>query len=155
MEKIMKSGETRPIRQVTDLAIAGVLALSLVACGEQPSAERIGKGSDGAAPPAQRPLDQGTDTAAGKLDQAERVAGDYASKGGKAIDDATLAALVKSALIAEPGLKALSIDVETTGGVVTLRGTADSANDGEKAVRVASQVRGVKAVENKMMVVKG
>jgi osmotically-inducible protein OsmY len=59
---------------------------------------------------------------------------------------------VKSALVTEPDLKAGDINVETTNGVVTLQGTADSAENRQKAAQVASNVEGVKAVKNQIVV---
>ncbi len=67
---------------------------------------------------------------------------------GSAIDDSTITAKVKSALIDDPDTKAGDIKVETRGGVVQLSGFV--ANEAQKtaAAKVAQSVSGVKAVEN-------
>jgi hyperosmotically inducible periplasmic protein len=62
------------------------------------------------------------------------------------IDDTALTAKVKAALVAEPGLKSIPIDVETKSSVVTLTGTVGSAVEKAKAVQVAENVQGVKSV---------
>ena len=69
--------------------------------------------------------------------------------------DGALAARVKSALETEPKLHAAGIDVTAAEGTVTLWGT--TVNDGERvrAAKLASGVDGVKAVENRLSVVKG
>ena len=69
--------------------------------------------------------------------------------------DGELAARVKKALEAEPKIHAAGIDVTAAEGTVTLWGT--TVNDGERvrAAKLASGVDGVKAVENRITVVKG
>jgi len=69
--------------------------------------------------------------------------------------DGALAARVKKALEAEPKIHAAGIDVTAAEGTVTLWGT--TVNDGERrrAANLASGVDGVKAVENKIAIVKG
>jgi hyperosmotically inducible protein len=69
--------------------------------------------------------------------------------------DGELAVRVKKALEAEPKIHAAGIDVTAAEGTVTLWGT--TVNDGERdrAAKLASGVDGVKAVENRISVVKG
>ena len=55
-------------------------------------------------------------------------------------------------MLSEPGLKVLQINVETNNGVVTLTGTADSADSREKAKVIAGAVAGVKSVDNRLVV---
>lgn len=84
-----------------------------------------------------------TETAGRKLDRATDQAG-------AAIDDAAITAKVKAALIAEPGLSAMQIDVDTDKGVVTLSGSVDSLSTSEKAKTLADSVAGVKEVQNRL-----
>jgi hypothetical protein len=123
------------------IAAVAVLALGLGACDQRPSTERAGKNVDRSVADAGRQLQDAGKTAEGKLSEA-----------GKAIDDASVTTKVKSALVTEPDLKAGDINVETTNGVVTLQGTADSAENRQKAAQVASNVEGVKAVKNQIVV---
>jgi hyperosmotically inducible periplasmic protein len=73
-------------------------------------------------------------------------------KAGDKIGDAAITGKVKSALIADPDVKALQIDVDTKDNVVTLNGTADSQAHADKAVTVAKGVDGVKSVDSKLTV---
>ena len=74
------------------------------------------------------------------------------ARAGDAIGDAAITAKVKTALIADPDVKALRIDVDTKDGVVTLNGTADQSANADKAVAIAKRIDGVKSVENRLTV---
>ena len=159
----MNPTEHKHMNRALIVALAGALSLGVGACGEKPSQDKFGQNS-------QRPgdstadkervgeaskMDRAADTAERKLENAGNAISENTREAGKAIEDAALTAKVKSALIAEPNLKALSINVDTTGGVVTLKGTADSQQNRSKAEQVASNVEGVRTVRNELLVVKG
>jgi hyperosmotically inducible periplasmic protein len=74
------------------------------------------------------------------------------SKAGDAVGDAAITGKVKTALIADPDVKALRIDVDTKDNVVTLNGTADTRAHADKAATVAQGVEGVKSVDNRLRV---
>ncbi|MEO7007840.1 MAG: BON domain-containing protein [Caldimonas sp.] len=74
------------------------------------------------------------------------------SRAGDAVSDAALTTKVKSALLADPNVKGLRIDVDTHEGTVTLNGSADSAANMERAATVARSVSGVKSVDNRLSV---
>ena len=67
---------------------------------------------------------------------------------GGAIDDSTITAKVKTALIESADTKANDIKVETRGGVVQLSGFVSSQAQKDAATKAAKSVTGVKAVEN-------
>ena len=69
-----------------------------------------------------------------------------------AIDDATITTKVKAAVLAEPGLKSLKIDVDTKDAVVTLAGTVDSPELKQRAMQVAQNVGGVRSVVDNLVV---
>jgi hyperosmotically inducible periplasmic protein len=71
---------------------------------------------------------------------------------GEYIDDATVTAKVKAAVLAEPGLRTLQIGVETYKDVVQLSGFVDSAQAKSHAGVVALAVPGVKSVRNNLVV---
>lgn len=75
-----------------------------------------------------------------------------AERAGAAIDDATLTARIKSALIAHPDLKGLSIDVDTVQNVVSLNGTVATDAAKKQAEQIARGVEGVKGVNNNLAV---
>jgi hyperosmotically inducible protein len=64
--------------------------------------------------------------------------------------DAALTAEVKSLLIAEPGIRAFDINVDTYNSTVALKGTVKSGAQRALAERVARKARGVKAVHNEL-----
>lgn len=69
---------------------------------------------------------------------------------GEYVDDSVITTKVKAAILQEPTLKVAEINVETFKGVVQLSGFVQSQADINTAVRVASQVGGVKSVKNDM-----
>jgi hyperosmotically inducible protein len=71
---------------------------------------------------------------------------------GAALDDATITAHVKTALLNDPQVSALKIDVSTTNGVVTMSGTVRSKGEEERAIQLARQVSGVKEVKSTLEV---
>ena len=71
---------------------------------------------------------------------------------GEYLDDSVITAKVKSAILAEPGLKSAEINVETFKGVVQLSGFVSSQANADSAVMVAKGVNGVKSVKNDMRV---
>ncbi len=97
-----------------------------------------------------------TETVGQKMDRtADKMATatDRATtKAAAAVDDAAITTKVKTAVIAEPGLSALKIDVDTKDGVVTLTGTVDSAAMKDRAQQVAQGVSGVRSVVDNLVV---
>lgn len=67
---------------------------------------------------------------------------------GEYIDDTAITTKVKAAFVRDKVVSAGDISVETFKGSVQLSGFADSPSEIEQAVRVASQVPGVKSVRN-------
>lgn len=107
---------------------------------------------------------KGTDTTAGeKLDntiaegeQDSREAGAYVEQKTdqtvQVIDDAAITTALKAKLVADDELKALDINVDTVGGVVTLTGMAPSATAKDRATEIANTVDGVSTVNNNLTV---
>ena len=67
---------------------------------------------------------------------------------GAYMDDSWITTKVKTAILNEPSLKVMQINVETYKGVVQLSGFVDSAASQAKAVEVARSVQGVTSVKN-------
>lgn len=97
-------------------------------------------------------IDQARDNVGEKMDQAASQMQEQAANAGDKIDDAAITAKVKTALVAEPGLKALQIDVDTADGVVMLSGAVDSPSSIDRATQVVQAVPGVKSVDNRLTV---
>ena len=136
----MKVAESLKLIGVTTLLIVG-----LAACDKPGPAETAGK-----------KIDQATEKAANKVEQTVDKIGDKMSeqgaKAGMAIEDTEITAKVKAAIFAEPGLKTLQISVDTIKGVVILNGTVNSQANSDMAQALASAVKGVKDVDNKLAI---
>jgi hypothetical protein len=68
------------------------------------------------------------------------------------VADAAITAEVKAKFLAEKGLDSLDLKVETSNGVVTLRGQVVNAAQSSLAERVAQTAKGVREVQNKISV---
>jgi len=71
---------------------------------------------------------------------------------GEYVDDTVITTKVKAAIFSETSLKSSEINVETFKGVVQLSGFVSSQADINKAVELASGVKGVQSVKNDMHV---
>ncbi len=90
--------------------------------------------------------------ASAELARGDSPAGASMQSTGKAVDDTWITTKTKTALLAEPELKAGSIQVETHDGVVALTGKVPSAEHSKKATMVARGIEGVTDVDNKLTV---
>lgn len=119
------------------LALAISLSLGLVAC-EKNDADKMNDGD------TMGDVTDGTGT-------NSATSGDVGDTN-TGLDDAGITAKVKAALIAEPDLSGLQINVDTSGGVVTLSGNVDSDMKSQRAQQLASNAAGVVEVKNNLIV---
>ncbi len=115
----------------------------LAACDKPGPAEHAGKKLEQAASNAGNAMSEGAGKVADKMDE-------QGNKAGVGIADAEITAKVKAAIFAEPGLKTLQIGVDTVNGVVTLSGSVDSQQSGDRARALAAAVSGVNEVVNRL-----
>jgi osmotically-inducible protein OsmY len=73
-------------------------------------------------------------------------------KTGAYVDDSWITTKVKSEMVANHDVKAHNINVDTTKGVVTLTGTAETWQESNKAAEIARGIKGVTGVENDIRV---
>jgi hyperosmotically inducible protein len=73
---------------------------------------------------------------------------------GNAVDDGIITTKVRSALLADPGMKSFDIAVVTRKGEVQLSGFVDSQSQIDQAIAISRKVEGVKAVGNEMSIKK-
>jgi hyperosmotically inducible protein len=96
------------------------------------------------------------DSTAAKVDRAadkvEVTASNAADKTAMVADDAAITAKVKAAILAEPGLKSLQINVDTNSATVTLSGSVDNADLRDRAKQIATSTAGVKGVVDQLTV---
>jgi osmotically-inducible protein OsmY len=128
------------------------MAFVTVGCdAPSPSAQK-----EGPAESAGQKLDRAAKSAGDKVDRtADQIAADAKEAAAKTVavlDDASLTAKVKGALIAEPGLKTLQIEVSTKDGVVTLNGSVDTPVLKKRAVEIAGSLSGVREVVDQLVV---
>jgi len=71
---------------------------------------------------------------------------------GETIDDATITTRVKTALLNDPDVGGLRIDVDTFKGVVTLSGAVKSATERDKAMAIAKRIGGVTDVKSTLQI---
>jgi hyperosmotically inducible periplasmic protein len=115
--------------------VAALAAATLAAAGcEQRSADNAG-----------RSVGQATEKMQAQTSQA-------ADKVATAADDTAITAKVRAAILAEPGLKSLQIDVDTKDATVTLTGSVDSDMLRDRAKQIAMSTEGVRNVVDNLSV---
>lgn len=120
------------------VAALAAVTLATVACDQRP------------AQGVERSVGQGTpspsmQTMQGKTDQV-------ASKVAMTADDSAITAKVKAAILAEPGLKSLQINVDTKDATVTLSGSVDSDMLRDRAKQIALSTEGVRDVVDNLSI---
>jgi hyperosmotically inducible protein len=134
------------------LAASSLALIAVAGCDKPNPAESAGKQIDQSMQKMGQRVDQVTDRAKEGVANTRERAREQVAKTGQVLDDTAITAAVKAGIIAEPGLKVLKIDVDTKDGQVTLTGSVDSAENLERATQVASNVNGVKGVDNRLAV---
>ena len=134
------------------LAASSLALIAVAGCDKPNPGETAGKKIDQTIQTAGKKIDQTVETVGQKVDQAAVRAKEQVAKTGQVLDDTAITAAVKAGILAEPGLKVLKIDVDTKDGTVTLTGSVDSAENVQRATQVASNVQGVKSVDNRLAV---
>lgn len=71
---------------------------------------------------------------------------------GDTIDDATITARVKTALLNDPTVGGLRLEVDTSKGIVTLSGTVKTPADADRAVAISRKVAGVRDVQSSLKI---
>ena len=128
--------------RLSPVAIGLLAAVLLVACDKKTTTTNTPAGT----------ATTTTVTPSATTNSAMTSASSAMSSAGGAVSDSAVTAKVKTALLADDNVKGLKIDVDTSGGVVTLNGTADTQANMSKAQTIAQGIEGVKSVENKLSV---
>jgi osmotically-inducible protein OsmY len=71
----------------------------------------------------------------------------------EAIDDTTITTRVKTAMLNDPSVGGLRIDVDTFKSIVTLTGRVKSQSEHDQAVALARRVNGVSEVKDSLQVI--
>jgi osmotically-inducible protein OsmY len=72
---------------------------------------------------------------------------------GETIDDTTITTRVKTAMLNDPDVGGLRIDVDTFQGVVTLSGRVHSPAERDQAIALARRVNGVTEVKDALQII--
>ncbi len=86
------------------------------------------------------------------VDKTATTVGNAATTLERAVDAGSLTLKIKSKMTLDDMVKARTINVDTTGSVVTLTGTVESNQERERAVRLARETVGVTNVVDKLQV---
>ena len=145
------------------LSCSLVLLTALAACGKKIDDQTVGQKLDTAVAKTEQAATDAkakAETSMGKAEDAMKDAASKAEASGKStadkmantMDDVSITTAVSAALVRDPDLSALKIDVDTKNGSVTLNGPAPTLAAKEKATTLAKAVKGVTSVDNKLMV---
>jgi osmotically-inducible protein OsmY len=135
----------------TAALVAGLLALSLTACGKndnRTAGEKVDAGiakTEQAMDNAKAKTEQMASDAKAKTDQSTSTMGEK-------VDDAQITASVSAGLAKDSELSAIKINVDTKSGNVMLNGPAPTAAAKARAEEIAKSVKGVNTVDNKLEV---
>ncbi len=121
--------------------VALVLAAALAGCNRTPTDQAQ---ESSTAPSSASPATDGAGSA------ANGTASTDASRLQATVDDTTVTAKVKAALLASDGIQGTDISVETQQGVVILTGKVADASQAERATQIAQSVEGVRSVDNRL-----
>ncbi|MES2206535.1 MAG: BON domain-containing protein [Pseudomonadota bacterium] len=123
------------MKKILKYTVAMSIILGLAGCDKQPaSTETVGE-----------KIDRTTET-------VNKDVNDASKKTEAVLDDTAITAKVKAAILAEPNLKSLQINVETANHDVTLSGSVDSQEQFTRAQELTSSLAGVKGVSNNLVV---
>jgi hyperosmotically inducible periplasmic protein len=87
-----------------------------------------------------------------RLDQLDKRSVQVAQRVDDYVSDAGLSGKIKSKMALDEVVRARTIDVSTTGGVVTLAGTVRSAAERDQALKLARDTAGVTQVVDHLVV---
>lgn len=153
-------GSLPPVR--TWCAAAGALALviGLAACNKADDGRTAGQKLDAAVAKTEQvagEIKQETKSAVASAETSVKQSGldekaaNAADKVAATVDDMKVTAEVSAALVKDPDLSALKIDVDTRNGAVRLTGPAPSMAAKERATSIAQGVKGVTSVTNQLV----
>ncbi|MBQ0130801.1 MAG: BON domain-containing protein [Comamonas sp.] len=155
--------------RLAQVMAVSALALGLAACGPNNgetagqkldnTVERVDQAADNARMEADRAaqsagqamgnaVDSTKDAASSAMDSTK----DAANSAMDAAGEAGTTAKVNAALIGDPELSALKINVDTVGSTVTLNGEAPTQSAKDRATDIAKAVEGVTSVNNMLTV---
>ena len=145
------------------LATSMILLVGLAACDKSSDGQTVGQKFDSVvtnagqkATDAKTKAEASISTAGDAIKDATQkveVSGSQAAISmANQVDDAAISASVAAGFAKDADLSAIKIDVDTRNGSVTLYGPAPSATAKDRATAIAKSIKGVTAVDNKLVV---
>jgi len=128
-------------------------AALLAACDRSDDAPTAGEKLDATVAKVEQTVDQAKADAMAAGKDAKQAMTEAASTVTAKAQDATITAAVNTELAKDKELSALSIDVDTVDGRVSLRGEAPSDTARSRATGLAASIDGVSSVDNQLTVV--
>ena len=143
-----------PRRRWPGLLVMGVMAAGLAALAVSSFYDdrSVGEKLDATVQATQQKVQSGVNDMRLSASAAARDGMQVTERAAVALNDAGITAAVKTALAADPRLSAVQIEVNTDGGVVSLKGPAPDARSRERAEVLASAPNGVLRVDNRLVV---
>jgi hyperosmotically inducible protein len=132
--------------------IALAVVLSLGACSKPIDDRSVGQKVDASIGKVEQKTDQAVAAVKGGMDSAGTGTGDVVDSAKAKLTDATITTSINAELARDPALSALKINVDTSAGRVSLRGTAPDASARDRATVLAHRVDGVVGVDNMLEV---
>lgn len=151
----MLSLSTPAARRLLTLTATAVLGLTLAACGKPDDDRTVGQKIDGAVAAAEQRTEVAKAEARDAAAEVKADAKEATAEARASVDDAGITVAVNAALAGDPKLSALKIDVDTSNGRVELKGSAPDDSSRRRASDLARAVKGVVAVDNRLVVAKG
>jgi uncharacterized protein YjbJ (UPF0337 family) len=132
--------------------LAAASLVTLAACNRAQDDRTAGQKVDSAVAKVEQKTDQAAAEVKKDLESAKAAVGQAVDATANKVKDATITTSIKAELTKDASLSALKINVDTSAGQVSLRGTAPSAAAREQATKLAQGVQGVVSVDNQLQV---
>jgi hyperosmotically inducible periplasmic protein len=141
---------TSPTLSAALCAVAA--AVSLAACDRPAQTPSAGQQLDAATSRMERKADEVKADARAAGTEARQAVAEASNAMADKVRDAAITTMINAELARDKQLSALSIDVDTVDGQVTLRGSAPDTNARDRATTLAQHVDGVRSVDNQLSI---
>ena len=146
--------KTLPNNSRVVLAAAVLTVLFATGCERREATETATGATQPAESPAVKPAPSAQPETAPAAPAPVAPAASSDQLPGSVVDDTVITTKVKTALLADSDVKGLDVNVDTVKAVVTLNGAVNNQTQIDRAGKLASEVAGVKSVENKLTIKK-
>ena len=157
---------SKPTRFNLPLLLAPLALVALGACSPRDDHRTAGEKLDSAISTVEQKTDSAKADADRKMDEAKQSmsetakdvksgAAEMTDKVANTVSDASITAAVNAELAKDSKLSAIKINVDTKDGYVTLKGTAPDSLSQDRATTLAASVKGVRKVDNQLMIAGG